>query len=137
MKFFTTILTALAFAVSTTSATPIDERASLVVFSPQITEPAANAVWTVNTQQTVEWDTTHIPDDAKHNTGRILLGFSDGQTESENLDNDHPLAEGFLLTDGSVTITVPKVTYRNTYFVVLFGDSGNRSPYITINPVHD
>jgi len=136
MQFFTTILAALALAVSTTTATPIDARAKLIVVTPEITKPVAGDLWTVGTQQLVQWDTSDIPDEAKNYTGSIVLGYSDGVTDSENLDFAHPLAKGFLLTAGSQSVTVPDVVNRTTYFVVLMGDSGNRSPYFTIEPAY-
>ena len=86
MQFFTAILTALALAVSTTTATPIDARAKLIVVSPEIRKPEAGDLWTVGTQQLVEWDTSDIPDEAKNYTGSILLGYFEGMTDSEHLD---------------------------------------------------
>ncbi len=45
------------------------------------------------------------------------------------------LAQGFKLGDGTVTFTLPaSLEQRSTYFLVLFGDSGNKSNKITINP---
>ena len=85
MKFFTAIVSVLALAVSTTSATPIDARAELIVVTPHITSPADGDVWTVGSEQLVQWDTSAIPDEAKSQTGSIVLGFDDG-TGSENLD---------------------------------------------------
>lgn len=35
-----------------------------------------------------------------------------------NFSPDHPLAQNFNLTDGSVTITVPNVPPRNDYLIV-------------------
>lgn len=46
---------------------------------------------------------------------------------------DDPLATGFPITMGRAEITVPSVTTRNSYILVLFGDSGNASPRFTIN----
>ncbi|PPR07270.1 hypothetical protein CVT26_012430 [Gymnopilus dilepis] len=56
------------------------------------------------------------------------------ENNSENLDIAHPLATGFPLTTGSVKVVLPKnVTARDDYFVVLFGDSGNKSPKFKIH----
>jgi len=141
MQFLTTFLSALALAASTTTASPIaapapdpaaiTARSEFIVFSPQITSPSQGVTWPVGSQQTVQWDTSAIPLEGRNNTGFILLGFNNG-TESENLLVDQPLAHGFLLTAGSQIITIPKVPHRTTYFVVLFGDSGNKSPQFTI-----
>jgi len=86
MKFFTVILSALALAVSTTTATPVDARAALIVVTPPVTSPKAGDIWTIGTGQLVEWDTSDIPDEAKDYTGTIVLGFDDGFSSSENLD---------------------------------------------------
>lgn len=85
MKFFTAIVSVLALAVSTTTATPVDARAELIVVTPHITAPADGDVWTIGSEQLVQWDTSAIPDEAKNQTGSIVLGFDDG-TGSENLD---------------------------------------------------
>ncbi|KAF8655828.1 hypothetical protein AX16_002913 [Volvariella volvacea WC 439] len=45
---------------------------------------------------------------------------------------DAPLAEGFMLRDGQVEITVPDFPPRDNYIVVLMGDSGNSSPEFRI-----
>ncbi len=84
MQFLTTLLSALALAASTTTASPIAApapdpaaiaaRSELIVFSPHITSPS----------QTVQWDTSAIPLEGRNYTGFILLGFNNG-TESENL----------------------------------------------------
>lgn len=47
-----------------------------------------------------------------------------------------PLADGFNLTDGKVTVDIPcnnEIKSRNTYIVVLMGDSGNKSNNFTIH----
>ncbi|KAI0654189.1 hypothetical protein C8Q70DRAFT_1029184, partial [Cubamyces menziesii] len=65
--------------------------------------------------------------------GRLVLGYlEDGDEVNEHLDFDHPLAEGFNLTQGQIHVHVPYVDSANDYIVVLFGDSGNRSPRFTI-----
>lgn len=51
------------------------------------------------------------------------------------LPAEKPLAEGFQLTDGSVTFNVPcdkKIKSRTSYIVVLMGDSGNKSAQFAI-----
>lgn len=48
---------------------------------------------------------------------------------------EKPLADGFQLTDGSVTFNVPcdkKIKSRTSYIVVLMGDSGNKSAQFAI-----
>jgi len=132
------ILSALALAVSTTTATPIDARAALIVVAPPVTAPKAGDVWNVGDEQLVQWDTSKIPDEAKSYTGTIVLGYYEGDDDTdEHLDYENPLAQGFLLTAGSQSVTVPNKPYGPSYFVVLIGDSGNRSGLFTIEPAYD
>ncbi|KAJ6475042.1 hypothetical protein C8R47DRAFT_1220868 [Mycena vitilis] len=103
-------------------AAPLDSR---TVFDPPITSPSANTVWKAGDVETVT-NASGIP---AGSTGQIVLGFL--TSDSENLSNTS-LASGFDLTDGKVDITVPSVVTRTNYIIVLFGDSGNRSPEFTI-----
>ncbi|KAI9508336.1 hypothetical protein F5148DRAFT_1197422 [Russula earlei] len=130
MQLFTALLSVLALASSTT-ASPV-ERSDLIVVTPAITSPTKGSTWKIASNQFVKWDTSRIPPSASNQTGTILLGFYNG-TRSENLDVDHPLAQGFKLTTGSQVVTVPNVPHRTTYFVVLVGDSGDSSPEFTIS----
>ncbi|KAH9851823.1 hypothetical protein C2E23DRAFT_732406 [Lenzites betulinus] len=130
----TVVFAALAAAVSvsaapaTTFSTPKTE----VVFRPQIISPAAGTVWPAGSVQTLTWDTSNIPEDAKNQTGLALLGYIVGNTTDEHLDVANPLATGFPITAGAANVTVPDVPARDDYVVVLFGDSGNTSPKFTI-----
>ncbi|KAI9458134.1 hypothetical protein BJY52DRAFT_436966 [Lactarius psammicola] len=99
-----------------------------IVVSPQITCPKASTTWNVGDKAIVTWDTSGIPQPSNF-TGQLLLGYL--TSDSENLDIDHPLAQDFLLSRGSVQITVPNVPDGNNYIVVLFGDSGNPLPQFT------
>ncbi|KAL1948362.1 hypothetical protein VTO73DRAFT_12437 [Trametes versicolor] len=106
----TTAFTALVAAAAAVSASPT------VVVRPPITAPKAGDVWTVGTTQTITWNTTEIPASAGNPIGGVLLGYlEDGQ---QHLDTESPLAEGFLLTAGSVEVTVPQVAARDDYIVV-------------------
>ncbi|KAH9168462.1 hypothetical protein EDB89DRAFT_2073897 [Lactarius sanguifluus] len=133
MQFLATLLSALVLSVSTI-ATPIHvaERSELIVVSPEVTSPTEGAIWPIGSKQPVTWDTSKIPPSGQNNTGRILLGYFQDDDDSEHLDWEHPLAHGFLLTAGCQNITVPKVPPKDTYFIALFGDSGNLSPKISI-----
>ena len=51
------------------------------------------------------------------------------------LPAENPLAKDFPITAGHTEITVPSVTTRDSYILVLFGDSGNASPMFTINNI--
>ncbi|KAH9953346.1 hypothetical protein BC827DRAFT_1146294 [Russula dissimulans] len=141
MQFFTVLLSALALAASTSTASPVladvaaaaVKRSDDIVVTPAVTSPSQGSNWVVGTTQYVQWDTSNIPIQGRGQTGTLLLGYNDGKTSSENLDVYHPLGQGFKLTSGSYPIIVPKVPQRNTYFIVLIGDSGNKSPYFTIS----
>jgi hypothetical protein len=89
MNLFTALLSTLALAASTTTATPVEPRAELIVVAPHVLSPAANDNWPVGTQQTVKWDTTQIPPQAQNFTGSLYLGYEDG-TGSENLSRKLP-----------------------------------------------
>ncbi|KAF8588588.1 hypothetical protein K439DRAFT_595864 [Ramaria rubella] len=105
------------------------------VIDPPITYPTAGTVWNVNDRHNVTWDTSVIPP-GFNSTGMIVLGFlDDADGDNEHLDLNNPLAQGFLLTAGRAEITVPSVTTRDTYIIVLFGDSGNASPKFTITNI--
>ncbi|OCH85233.1 hypothetical protein OBBRIDRAFT_740243 [Obba rivulosa] len=77
-------------------------------------------------------DTADVPRGGAAGAGRLVLGHVDDGSMNEHLDLDHPLAEDVDLTRGHVEIQVPSVTPGDDYIVVLFGDSGNRSPRFTI-----
>jgi hypothetical protein len=83
MQFFTVILSALALAVSTTTATPLDARAT---FSLNITAPKEGDKWVAGTKQLVEWDTSNIPKSDKHDLCYIVLGHYDGKSKYEYKD---------------------------------------------------
>ncbi|KAI0044103.1 hypothetical protein FA95DRAFT_1562597 [Auriscalpium vulgare] len=100
------------------------------VIDPHITSPTAQTIWNVGDKVTVTWDTSEIPPASSNSSGMLLLGFQ--TSDSENLDLDHPLADGFKLVDGSVSFNVPDVAPKTNYIVVLFGDSGNASPQFSI-----
>ncbi|KAJ8080426.1 hypothetical protein PM082_017259 [Marasmius tenuissimus] len=102
------------------------------VYSPKITNPTRNNVWIVGLNATIEWDTSKPPQNITNDIGEILLGRFNGTDDNEHLDLEHPLAENFSLLSGSVTVEVPDVEPGEDYFIVLFGDSGNRSPLIRI-----
>ncbi|KAF8170093.1 hypothetical protein BJ912DRAFT_998335 [Pholiota molesta] len=124
--FFTTILLA-----ATAIAAPLNSPQELIVFNPPITSPKKSVTWAKGTRQVVKWSTQNIPVQRVNTTGVLLLGFM--ENGSENLDIDHPLASCFPINDGHVTVTIPSdVKSKDNYFIVLFGDSGNKSPIFTI-----
>lgn len=88
MQFFTALLSAFVLAVSTTAARPshVSQRSELIVVTPHITSPSEGSTWLVNSTQHVTWDTAAIPPSAKNNTGVILIGYLDSQSDSEHLN---------------------------------------------------
>ncbi|OJT09903.1 hypothetical protein TRAPUB_13646 [Trametes pubescens] len=131
-----TLFAALAVAASAVSAAPATFSGGKVdiVFRPEVTAPTEGAVWPAGSTQTITWDTSAIPAEARNQTGLILLGYLvDGDaTGNEHLDTANALASGFPITAGTIDVVIPEVDPRNDYVVVLFGDSGNTSPKFTI-----
>jgi hypothetical protein len=121
-------------------------RSEDIVYSPPIKSPSQGTVWKVGSKQVVTWDASSIPAGAEGNKGTIMLGYDDN-TGSEHLyysefhsaDTvalhnpslgtfvigsvltcycvEHPLADGFPLTAGQQSITVPNVPKKTTYIV--------------------
>jgi len=114
------------------SASPLVARHRHGAYSPPITSPQEGVDWEVGSTQTVTWDASNIPPSAANDTGTLILGYLDGYSDNENLDTRHPLASGFSLYDGAVRVEVPYVEPRDTYIVVLMGNSGNASPTFSI-----
>ncbi|KAK7692876.1 hypothetical protein QCA50_004511 [Cerrena zonata] len=102
------------------------------VYSPKIIQPNGRTVWIAGTTVTVKWDTSNAPKKITNKEGMIVLGYIDDGT-SEHLDYKHPLADKFDIMQGSMDVQVPDVEPRDDYIIVLFGDSGNKSPQFTIN----
>ncbi|KAJ7134789.1 hypothetical protein C8R44DRAFT_771476 [Mycena epipterygia] len=136
---FNTLVSFLALALAATS-TPILQPQQLDVITPHITSPTEKDSWTPGSIQTVTWETQDIPPAFVNNSGMILLGHmgttydSKGRPQTtENLNTTCPLANHFLIGAGKVNVTVPLDTPpRDTYIIVLFGDSGNTSPQFKI-----
>ncbi|KAF9465827.1 hypothetical protein BDZ94DRAFT_1296310 [Collybia nuda] len=125
MIFFT-ILSALLFA-ALSNASPTSSQ-NFIVYSPHITSPKASTTWALGSTHNITWETSDIPHEKRGSNGLILLGYV-GNGASEHLDIDHPLASSFPIEKGYVLVRMPKNTpCRNDYFIVLFGDSGNKSP---------
>ncbi|OJT06989.1 hypothetical protein TRAPUB_2190 [Trametes pubescens] len=122
---FATIFTALVAAAAAVGAAPAD------VIAPPVTAPKAGDLWTVGSKQVVTWDASSIPSNTTE-TGVAFLGFLEDGSDDEHIDTKNPLATGFPITSGSVTVTVPDVTPRDDYIVVLVGDSGDVSGKFTI-----
>ncbi|KIJ62578.1 hypothetical protein HYDPIDRAFT_94224 [Hydnomerulius pinastri MD-312] len=102
-----------------------------IVHDCPITNPNTRTIWKAGARATVFWDTSGIPVNTT-STGKIMLGYLEPNDTSEHLDTEHPMAEGFKIAEGHVSVTVPRVPPKKDYIAVLFGDSGNRSPVFTI-----
>ncbi|KAJ6621852.1 hypothetical protein B0H10DRAFT_1789201 [Mycena sp. CBHHK59/15] len=103
------------------------------VYSPRIIQPNASTMWVRGTEVNVTWSTDGIPKHITNPMGKIFLGRLENGSPNEHLGTyDHPLANGFDIRDGHCSFPVPDVPPRNDYIIVLFGDSGNKSPTFTI-----
>ncbi|KAK0487407.1 hypothetical protein IW261DRAFT_613717 [Armillaria novae-zelandiae] len=102
------------------------------VFSPKITNPTAGTTWFKDSRVNVTWDTSNAPQNLTNTKGKLVLGFMNDQDDSEHLDMQNPLAQGFDILAGTMSFLVPDVMPGPDYIVVLFGDSGNRSPRFEI-----
>ncbi|KAI1794897.1 hypothetical protein LXA43DRAFT_92166 [Ganoderma leucocontextum] len=133
MSLLSTIIQAifllLALAV-TVLAKPLAFRPRDAI-SPPITNPTASTVWKAGDRQTVTWDLSGLNGVQPSNPiGEVILGtFINGE---ENLLLESPLASGFNILDGNVTLTVPTVTTGGDYIVCLFGSSGDITAPFTI-----
>jgi hypothetical protein len=129
------LLFSLAISMSASAAPVVFSSVSeRDVWAPRVTIPNSQTDWKVGSSQTVTWDTSNPPSQVTNPVGTLLLGYlnPDG-SGGENLDVDHPLAQNFQLDAGSVTVTVPTVVPKDSYIVVLIGDSGNASEEFTIS----
>jgi len=78
----------------------------------------------------VTWDLHDMPEHVSNPKGKLMLGYLKDGSYNEHLQ--HSLAEGFDIKSGFVSIKCPEVDPDKLYIVVLFGDSGNRSPQFSI-----
>ncbi|KAI9322637.1 hypothetical protein BX666DRAFT_1897114 [Dichotomocladium elegans] len=104
-----------------------------IVWNPTITTPNAATKWRAGQSYTVKWETTvlgeEIPDGVK---GTIYLGYLEGDDYNEHLN--WKLASNFALNKGSQRITLPSdLPTRNSYIIVVMGDSGNASAKFRIS----
>ncbi|KIY45583.1 hypothetical protein FISHEDRAFT_48915 [Fistulina hepatica ATCC 64428] len=106
---------------------PAPKAQTLIVYNPDITSPNSGA-WAFGSIMNVTWDNSNMPAQAQDNKGTVILGhyLDDGDM---SLDVEHPLAREFALADRQTYVTMPTdVEARDDYFIVLLGDSGNKSP---------
>ncbi|KAG6854576.1 hypothetical protein C0991_004912 [Blastosporella zonata] len=126
MQFTSLFATVALSFVSVVSGAAILPRATLDVFVPTILTPNADTIWTMGTQVNVTWKTDNAP-----------VNISNGAAVYIKGDLDHPLANGFDLRAGWVTVTVPFILSAmedptEKHQIILFGDSGDLSDNFTI-----
>ncbi|KAK0481206.1 hypothetical protein EDD18DRAFT_797390 [Armillaria luteobubalina] len=115
VAFSTAFLTALFAGASASAVVTRD------IFNPPILSPTTGTTWTVNTTQTVSWDTSNPPDLI---TGR---NFSSIRLTKGGRQLPVVLADQFDILLGKIDVKVPWVTEGDDYTIILFGDSGNWS----------
>jgi hypothetical protein len=122
MRFTTSLFALVPFiftsAVNAVGPTPLD------VWVPKMTSPTAGAVLVSKTPETITWDTSNAPPTIS-NKAMLMLRHN-------NITAPFILAQGFDLRAGTLDITVPWVLSDGGYQFVLFGDSGNFSPFFSI-----
>ncbi|CAK5267965.1 unnamed protein product [Mycena citricolor] len=116
------VLMSAMFSIRSVGALPLDARD---VFVPPVLYPHAGTVWGVGQQHHVVWDTSNAPKQITNGKGVVML-------RKANITTPLILGEGFDILLGRVQVTVPWVIEGDDYQLVLFGDSGNFSPFFTI-----
>ncbi|KAG1906596.1 uncharacterized protein F5891DRAFT_472668 [Suillus fuscotomentosus] len=122
MISFTTFIFTLLALFSLSLSAPMRRD----VFVPPIIYPKSGVVWIAGQHHNVTWETDGAPVSITNGIGRVYLA------NNTIIDLDHPLAIGFDILDGRVSVQVPSVPTGQNYSLVLFGDSGNYSPQFTI-----
>ncbi|KAI0066391.1 hypothetical protein BV25DRAFT_1372956 [Artomyces pyxidatus] len=121
---FLTIVTATLFSpVASEPSLLLEKRA---VWAPAVLYPHSGTVWNIGDQHSVVWDTSTAPSYISNPTGTIML-------QRDSTAVNITLASGFSILDGRTEVNVPSVLPGATYYIVLVGTSGNRSPDFTID----
>ncbi|KAF9484635.1 hypothetical protein BDN70DRAFT_872148 [Pholiota conissans] len=117
---FASVFLTLFCLLFVVSASPLSlvAKSALDVFVPRIIKPDASTVWVIGQQATVVWDTSDAPESISNGASVYLHNFG-------------TVAKDFDLRAGNVTFLVPYVL-PGSYYITLFGDSGNYSPVFTI-----
>ncbi|TDL17227.1 hypothetical protein BD410DRAFT_794526 [Rickenella mellea] len=127
MNTFTTVLSFLVAFFTLATAAPLQLRD---VWAPPVLYPHAGTVWTIGSRHNITWNTTNPPQQITNSNGFVILR---NDTAFVGSDLDHPLVSNFSILAGRVEMTVPNVEPGSGYQIILFGDSGNVSPYFTIS----
>ncbi|KAK0203285.1 hypothetical protein DFS33DRAFT_1477466 [Desarmillaria ectypa] len=120
VAFSTAFFTAL-FAGATASAVVRRD-----IFDPPILSPSTGTTWTVNTTQTVSWDTSNHPN--------LITNQYNSSIKLTKGGRQLPifLADQFDILLGKIDVVVPWVSEGDDYTIILFGDSGNWGERFTI-----
>ena len=111
MMFF--LLASLCSLFSLVFAFPVASPVKRDVWAPMITYPTSTTVWTAGCTYNVTWDTSNQPVNITNPDGLVYLRHGVDATE------ESVLAEGFLLTDGAVDVTIPADTQPDTDWIVM------------------
>ena len=175
LSFFTTLF---CFVLIVNASPILVAKSSLVVYTPRIITPDSSTIWKVGKKGYVSWyaflllspsredlmyqrNATDAPASISNKASIKLSGCKwepTGSTQQRVLiafvfSDDKPLAEGFSLRDGNVTVDIPdlpfilpgkyRITCKSLKFVlefiskgsicVVFGDSANNSPDFAID----
>ena len=120
--------------VAQRDASGLQTLAERIVYNPRITFPTGGETWIAGTSHNVTWDVSNLPQGFENAKSTLKLGYTtpDGQG---GLNEKWTLADGFFTRDGVVTFTLPDdLPQIDSAIVVLFGDSGNKSPSFQILP---
>ncbi|TFK86031.1 hypothetical protein K466DRAFT_493648 [Polyporus arcularius HHB13444] len=124
------LLSILLALAATALATPLSITLRDSV-SPPITNPTAQTVWRAGETVTVTWDVAALNGAQPSNPlAKIILGTFANNVEHLMLES--PLASGFPILSGNVSLVVPPVPSGSDYIVCLLGTSGDISPAFTI-----
>jgi hypothetical protein len=109
------VLSVLLFVlsvVSLVSALPMVSPVARDVWTPPITSPDSNTVWTVGCTYTVTWNATAPPSEVTNPQGMIYL-------RQGNATQANPIAQGFPLSAGQASVTVPEDTQPGYDWIVV------------------
>ncbi|CAK5272470.1 unnamed protein product, partial [Mycena citricolor] len=109
----------------TTKSVKVTKPHADVVWSPKFTSPKGGELWPSKSVQNITWDASGAPANI---SSRALLMLRKGDETAPFV-----LAKGFDIRSGFLSVTVPYVLGDDDYSWVLFGDSGNFSPFFAIS----
>jgi len=129
MKLFAVLFVAILSTLAKASPVSPAELQKRDDFTPPILIPSNTTIWNSGEVQNVTWDISQAPVNITNSRGLIQLRFDDITTPVV-------LADDFDILLGTYPITVPWVI-SGQFQLVLFGDSGNFSPFFIINGVNE